>query len=142
MYFMCMFFFLMIRRPPSSTRTDTLFPYTTLFRSPDINPPFLHQSGRPGFLIRAALATTMAGVWGLSSGFELCESAPMPGKEEYLHSEKNELGPRDWKAPGNIIAEINRLNRILNEHPALKTQLGIEFLQSNTDQVLTHVTHK
>src|SRR3546814_17563482 len=27
------FFFLMIRRPPRSTRTDTLFPYTTLFRS-------------------------------------------------------------------------------------------------------------
>src|SRR3546814_15760922 len=30
----CLFFFLMIRRPPRSTRTDTLFPYTTLFRSP------------------------------------------------------------------------------------------------------------
>src|SRR3546814_11265169 len=29
----CCFFFLMIRRPPRSTRTDTLFPYTTLFRS-------------------------------------------------------------------------------------------------------------
>src|SRR3546814_3791282 len=29
----CIFFFLMIRRPPISTRTDTLFPYTTLFRS-------------------------------------------------------------------------------------------------------------
>src|SRR3546814_16418512 len=29
------FFFLMIRRPPRSTRTDTLFPYTTLFRSPE-----------------------------------------------------------------------------------------------------------
>src|SRR3546814_11303222 len=28
-------FFLMIRRPPRSTRTDTLFPYTTLFRSPN-----------------------------------------------------------------------------------------------------------
>src|SRR3546814_15567417 len=28
-----MFFFLMLRRPPRSTRTDTLFPYTTLFRS-------------------------------------------------------------------------------------------------------------
>src|SRR3546814_8484441 len=28
------FFLLMIRRPPRSTRTDTLFPYTTLFRSP------------------------------------------------------------------------------------------------------------
>src|SRR3546814_8477618 len=30
---MSFFFFLMIRRPPRSTRTDTLFPYTTLFRS-------------------------------------------------------------------------------------------------------------
>src|SRR3546814_13222922 len=39
MFFLCfflmcyIFFFLMIRRPPRSTRTDTLFPYTTLFRS-------------------------------------------------------------------------------------------------------------
>src|SRR3546814_2185991 len=32
-YFLFFFFFLMIRRPPRSTRTDTLFPYTTLFRS-------------------------------------------------------------------------------------------------------------
>src|SRR3546814_8368197 len=32
--FSFVFFFLMIRRPPRSTRTDTLFPYTTLFRSP------------------------------------------------------------------------------------------------------------
>src|SRR3546814_3787941 len=31
--FSCVLFFLMIRRPPRSTRTDTLFPYTTLFRS-------------------------------------------------------------------------------------------------------------
>src|SRR3546814_12122457 len=31
-------FFLMIRRPPRSTRTDTLFPYTTLFRSALIGP--------------------------------------------------------------------------------------------------------
>src|SRR3546814_7730754 len=33
MCFVFIFFFLMIRRPPRSTRTDTLFPYTTLFRS-------------------------------------------------------------------------------------------------------------
>src|SRR3546814_12767490 len=32
-----LFFFLMIRRPPRSTRTDTLFPYTTLFRSPRLS---------------------------------------------------------------------------------------------------------
>src|SRR3546814_16251966 len=34
MFCICIYFyFLIIRRPPSSTRTDTLFPYTTLFRS-------------------------------------------------------------------------------------------------------------
>src|SRR3546814_5380357 len=33
--YLLLFFFLMIRRPPRSTRTDTLFPYTTLFRSAD-----------------------------------------------------------------------------------------------------------
>src|SRR3546814_5350111 len=32
----------MIRRPPRSTRTDTLFPYTTLFRSRRVNQPGLH----------------------------------------------------------------------------------------------------
>src|SRR3546814_15747046 len=35
--FFAIFFFLMIRRPPRSTRTDTLFPYTTLFRSDDVD---------------------------------------------------------------------------------------------------------
>src|SRR3546814_14776120 len=34
-YVLVLFIFLMIRRPPISTRTDTLFPYTTLFRSAD-----------------------------------------------------------------------------------------------------------
>src|SRR3546814_4879087 len=38
MFIVDLIFFLMIRRPPRSTRTDTLFPYTTLFRS---NPPFM-----------------------------------------------------------------------------------------------------
>src|SRR3546814_8999506 len=34
-FFFRLFFFLMIRRPPRSTRTDTLFPYTTLFKTGD-----------------------------------------------------------------------------------------------------------
>src|SRR3546814_9110447 len=34
---LCYIFFLNVRRPPRSTRTDTLFPYTTLFRSPKAN---------------------------------------------------------------------------------------------------------
>src|SRR3546814_12130065 len=45
-----LFFFLMIRRPPRSTRTDTLFPYTTLFRSFPQSSSRSHrreESGRP-----------------------------------------------------------------------------------------------
>src|SRR5690606_42013717 len=78
----------------------------------DLSPYFLQRSGRAGFLIRAALATMGSGLWGMYSGFELCEAEPVPGKEEYLDSEKYQLRPRDWNAPGNIIAEIARLNRI------------------------------
>src|SRR3546814_3147966 len=49
-YCLLLFFFLMIRRPPRSTRTDTLFPYTTLFRSPGSQatdrPSFQSRIGR------------------------------------------------------------------------------------------------
>src|SRR3546814_14696242 len=48
-----LFFFLMIRRPPRSTRTDTLFPYTTLFRSARRTPPVPSPSARGGGTISA-----------------------------------------------------------------------------------------
>lgn len=107
--------------------------------TPDINPVFLQTSGRPGFLIRAALAAMGSGLWGVYSGFELCESAPVPGKEEYLDSEKYELRPRDWRQPGNIRAEIARLNQIRRANPALQTHRGLTALRSGNDRVLAFV---
>jgi starch synthase (maltosyl-transferring) len=104
--------------------------------TPDINPYFLQHSGRPGFLIRAALATTLSGLWGMYSGFELCEGTPLPGKEEYLDSEKYEIRVRDWNSPGNIVAEIAALNRIRSENPALQTHLGVHFLPASSGQIL------
>jgi len=104
--------------------------------TPDINPAFLHESGRPGFLIRAVLATMGSGLWGMYSGFELCESAPVPGKEEYLDSEKYEIRPRDFNAPGNIIAEIAQLNRIRRQNPALHTHLGLKVYNAWNDNIL------
>lgn len=104
--------------------------------TPDINPYFLQTSGRAGFMIRAALAATLSGLWGMYSGFELCEGAALPGKEEYLDSEKYEIRPRDWSAPGNIIAVITRLNHLRREHPALQTQLGIRFHEAGNDNVI------
>ena len=104
--------------------------------TPDINPFFLQTSGRPGFLIRAALATTLSGLWGCYSGFEICESAPLPGKEEFLDSEKYQIRIRNWNQPGNIVQEITRLNRIRRENPALQTHLGVEFYNCFDDQIL------
>ncbi len=104
--------------------------------TPDINPPFLQTSGRPGFLIRAALACTLSGLWGMYSGFELCESAPLPGREEYLDSEKYQIRVRDFAARGNIIGEITALNRIRRSHPALQSHLGVTFYPAFNDHVL------
>src|SRR3546814_4251669 len=59
-----MFFFLMIRRPPRSTRTDTLFPYTTLFRSRDSfagSSPIIHAPhSRMLRAMRAAIEDAVA----------------------------------------------------------------------------------
>jgi starch synthase (maltosyl-transferring) len=106
--------------------------------TPDINPYFLQSSGRAGFLIRAVLASTLSGLWGVYSGFELCEAAALPGREEYLDSEKYEIRRRDFSAPGNIVAEITALNRLRKLHPALQSHLDLRFYNAFNDQVMVY----
>jgi starch synthase (maltosyl-transferring) len=104
--------------------------------TPDINPRHLQWSGRAGFVIRAALAATLSGLWGVYSGFELCEAAALPNSEEYLDSEKYQLRAWDWNRPGNIVGEITALNRIRHTNPALHTHLGLTFLPAHNDHIL------
>src|SRR3546814_16379528 len=74
-----LFFFLMIRRPPRSTRTDTLVPYTTLFRS-----PFTPAPRRPGVLDRRPLF-----LWGRRKlGTDPCANA----RRSALHRHPPESG--------------------------------------------------
>src|SRR3546814_13744610 len=65
------FFFLMIRRPPRSTRTDTLFPYTTLFRSHAkyIDRVLRHADMEPLVVERVASSELMMAL--VSAGFAL-----------------------------------------------------------------------
>jgi starch synthase (maltosyl-transferring) len=107
--------------------------------TPDINPYFLQRSGRAGFLIRAGLAATMSGLWGVYNGFELCEGTPLPGKEEYLNSEKYEIRAWDWNRPGNIVAEVTQLNRIRRRNPALQTHLGVRFIPAANDNITAFI---
>ena len=110
-----------------------LFPNT-----PDILPFSLQEGGRPAFMIRAVLAATLSSLYGLYSGFELCENAALPGREEYLDSEKYQWKERDWDAPGNIKDLITRLNRIRKENRALHFYDNLRFYRAENDSILCY----
>ena len=104
--------------------------------TPDINPVFLQTSGRPGFRTRLILAASLAGNYGMYSGFELCEGEPLPGREEYLDSEKYQLRHRDFDAEGNIKDDIRLINRIRREEPAMRDFTNLGFYNAFDDRVL------
>jgi len=104
--------------------------------TPDILPEFLQTGGRPAFLIRSVLAATLSPVYGIYSGFELCENAAIPRKEEYFESEKYQFKGRDWNAPGNIKPWITALNRARSENRALQEYRNLRFHTAENDQIL------
>jgi starch synthase (maltosyl-transferring) len=107
--------------------------------TPDILHEYLQHGGRPAFRVRLVLAATLAPVYGIYSGYELCENTPVrPGSEEYQDSEKYEIRVRDWNAPGNIKQDIARLNRIRRENVALQTLPNLEFLKTEDDSILAY----
>lgn len=102
----------------------------------DINPDFLQNAPRPAYLIRAALAATLSGLWGVYNGFELCEGRPDAKRKEYADSEKYEIRAWDYDRPGNIKGEIALLNRIRRENPALHSHLGLQLLTAWNDNIM------
>jgi starch synthase (maltosyl-transferring) len=123
----------------------TRYPEREYFRpnffvnTPDILPIHL-QTGEPWiFKARVALAATLSGNYGIYNGFELLEHEPIPGKEEYLNSEKYELKVRDWNKPGNIKDYIARLNRIRKSNPALLQTSNLRFTAVDDGEVIGFV---
>jgi starch synthase (maltosyl-transferring) len=106
--------------------------------TPDINPTYLQTSGRPGFRTRLVLAATLGGNYGLYNGFEICEAAPMPGKEEYLDSEKYQLRVWDMDRPGHIQDDIRLINRLRRNHPALRQFTNLTFYSTTNEQVISY----
>ena len=104
--------------------------------TPDINPLYLQTSGRPGFRTRLALAASMAGNYGVYSGFELCEFLPIPGREEYLNSEKFEIRAYDWHAEGNIREDIAFFNKLRNAEPAMRDFRNLAFYRFDNDNIV------
>jgi starch synthase (maltosyl-transferring) len=104
--------------------------------TPDILPFVLQEGGRPAFMIRVTLAATLSTLYGIYSGYELCENEPLPGREEYLDSEKYQFKERDWNAPGNIKDWIARLNKIRKENRALQFYTNLRFHDADNDAIL------
>ncbi len=82
------------------------------------------------------LAATLSGTYGIYNGFELLEHEPIPGKEEYLNSEKYEIKVRDWDSPGNIKAYIRDLNMARRANPALQQTARLQFLNIDDPNVI------
>ena len=106
--------------------------------TPDINPVYLQTSGRAGFQTRAVLASTLSTLWGVYSGFELCEGTPLPGREEYLDSEKYEIKAWDWDRPTHIRDDIRLLNAVRRANPALWSFANLEFHNAWNDDVMVY----
>jgi starch synthase (maltosyl-transferring) len=107
--------------------------------TPDILNEYLVSGGRPAFEVRLILAGTLAASYGIYSGFEVCENLPVrPGSEEYLDSEKYQIKPRDYNAPGNLKELIARLNGIRRAHPALQQNATLAFYGTDTPQLLCY----
>ncbi|WP_281177509.1 alpha-1,4-glucan--maltose-1-phosphate maltosyltransferase [Granulicoccus phenolivorans] len=124
-----------------SQEMDGFYRPNFFVNTPDINPRFLQHSGPAGFTIRAVLAATMSPTWGVYSGFELFEAAPLkPGGEEYLDSEKYQYRPRDWSggAQGNLSMLLGKLNWIRNQQPALQQLRRIRFHSVSNDQIIAY----
>ena len=104
--------------------------------TPDILPVQM-QSGEPWiFKTRAALAATLSSNYGIYNGFELLEHEPIPGREEYINSEKYEIKTRDWNKPGNIKDYLARLNALRRENSALQQTADLRFLQVDSGTII------
>jgi starch synthase (maltosyl-transferring) len=104
--------------------------------TPDILPFALQEGGRPAFMSRVLMAATLSPLYGIYSGYELCENEALPGREEYLDSEKYQFKERDWNAPGNIKDWIARINQIRKQNRALQMFTNLRFYPADNDAIL------
>jgi starch synthase (maltosyl-transferring) len=105
--------------------------------TPDILHEYLQAGGPPAFKIRLVLAAFLSPTYGIYSGFELFENAPVKeGSEEYLDSEKFEVKHRDYSAKSSLVAYIRGVNEIRRKHRALSELTNLTFHATDKDNVL------
>ena len=84
----------------------------------------------------AATLSSNTGIYG--PVFEYMQGAALPGKEEYLDSEKFQIRHWDWTIENKLTTLISKINHIRKEHQALQQTNNIQFLSVENDQLLAY----
>ncbi|MBT8204321.1 MAG: alpha-1,4-glucan--maltose-1-phosphate maltosyltransferase [Eudoraea sp.] len=107
--------------------------------TPDINPYHLQGANEAMHLARYALAATLCGNIGIYGPvFEYMVTDAMPGKEEYLNSEKYEVRHWDWNTENKLTHLISRINKFRKENPALQQTNNVQFCHIENDHLIAY----
>ena len=108
--------------------------------TPDILMDYLQKGGKPAFLARLVLASTLSSNYGIyGPAFELCVNVPREeGSEEYLDSEKYELKNWDLEDPNSIKGVVATMNSLRKSHPALQRTSNLRFQHIDNDEIIAY----
>lgn len=108
--------------------------------TPDILPFHLQHQGENIFIVRLAMAATLSSSYGIyGPAYEFYDNEPMPGREEYLNSEKYEIKKHDWKKTNRMTDIITILNQARKNHPALQSTWSLEFCAIQEPNLLAYL---
>ena len=107
--------------------------------TPDINPFALQGANESTYLQKYFLAATLSSSVGIYGPvFEFMISEAIPGKEEYMDSEKYQRCLWDWEKENKITHLITIINKIRKEQSSLQQTNNIQFLETQSDQVMAY----
>ena len=110
--------------------------------TPDINPYNLQSGNENMFLIRFFLAATLSSNYGLYGPvFEQIVHEAIPGKEEYLNSEKYELKQWDFSKTNKLKELIKIINKLRKENTALQNTFNFQELKIENDNLFCYIKY-
>jgi starch synthase (maltosyl-transferring) len=108
--------------------------------TPDILPYHLQHQSENIFIIRLALAATLSSNYGIYGPvYEFCDNVPVPGREEYMDSEKYEIKLHDWRRTNRITDIITLLNKARKENIALQSTWNLQFCFIENPNLLAYI---
>ena len=107
--------------------------------TPDINPFHLQGANEAKHIQRYVLAATLSSNIGIYGPvFEYLISEPIPGREEYLNSEKFQISNYDWKHENKLTYLIGEINKIRKENEALQQTNNIRFCNIENPNIIAY----